>query len=89
MNGGPFRICPPDRYEKALAPGAWSKGRPSVVTQGDRRMTRVTGGNPGGCGDLIPYKPRKLSPSLTVLLCYAFLRFGSAKVKALSGTATL
>ena len=34
-------------------------------------------------------RPAKLSPSLTVSLCYAFLRFGSAKVKALSGTATL
>ena len=34
--GGPFHACLGDKHEKALAPGAWSKGRPSVVTQGDR-----------------------------------------------------
>ena len=37
----------------------------------------------------IPYKPVKLSRSLTVSLCYAFLRFGSAKLNVLSGTETL
>ena len=35
--------------QKAPAPGAWSEGRPSVVTQGIPR-TRVTGGNPGHIG---------------------------------------
>jgi len=44
---GLYHACLGDKHEKALAPGAWSKGRPSVVTQGDRYLTRVTGGNPG------------------------------------------
>ena len=64
--------------KRPLLRGRGARADQAFVTQGDRRMTRVTGGNPGGRRSKSFNRATKLSAALTVFDCYAFFRFGSA-----------